>query len=388
MILKGRYTEAKVYTDVIEQSAIAQIIELCNQPYMRDVPIRIMPDVHSGVGCVIGTTFPAQEDFVVPNLIGVDIGCGVLTVTSELLYRYTMEELDRIVRKAVPSGNSTHVEAVTTFKPNLVNSDLFEERDLRSIGTLGGGNHYIEVSEDERGKRYLHIHSGSRHFGLKVAKYYQSLAEKNHKLAAEKTKQFIIQELKAAGKERLISRAISGSKQSYPKHLIPLTGEYVKEYLNDMKEAQRFAALNRLTIAKLILGEDFEILFDTVHNYIDEYGMLRKGAVSAQMGEILVIPLNMRDGSLLCRGKGNAEWNFSAPHGAGRLMSRSAAKENVNLKEFEESMEGIYTTSVGVDTIDEAPMAYKPMESIIENIGDTVEILAHLEPIYNYKSSK
>ncbi len=365
-----------------------------------------MPDVHTGAGCVIGFTADLGER-VIPNIVGVDIGCGMLTV--ELGKRdIDLAALDDVIRRAVPCGKSVHEGRIVRF-PELQSLHCYRElkdtkRIERSIGSLGGGNHFIEVDGDEDGNKYLVIHTGSRNLGKQVAEYYQLLA---YELNIGKDKLFeeqqrIIDEYKAAGRRSEIQAAIKALKNSFvgkestvPRELCCLTGEYRQKYLDDMRLCQEYAALNRRTIAGLILknafSEEFSEFsyFETVHNYIDhDSNIVRKGAVSAKDGEKLLIPINMRDGSLICIGKGNPDWNFSAPHGAGRLYSRSAAKERFSVEEFMRSMEGIYTTTVNASTLDECPMAYKSMDDIVNNISPTAEIVKIIKPLYNFKAGE
>ncbi len=402
--IKGKYNTAKVYTDNLEPEVISQVIELCNQEFCKGSKIAIMPDTHAGKGCVIGFTADLG-DMVIPNIVGVDIGCGMLTVELGKL-DLALEELDNVIRKWVPSGMEVHEGRIVKF-PKL--QDLHCYRDLkatkrieRSIGTLGGGNHFIEVDKDDEENIYLVIHSGSRNLGKQVAEIYQNLAIDlcSGKEDYYTQRENIISEYKKEGKRHLIEKALKDLKQkydnllpSYPKDLCFLTGVYRERYLHDMNICQEYAVLNRETMAGIILSKllgkqlsDFKY-FHTIHNYINfKDNIIRKGSISAYEGEMVLIPINMRDGSILAVGKGNADWNYSAPHGAGRLMSRSKAKESLTLEEYQKSMEGIFTTSVNYSTLDEAPMAYKPMEEIINNIGDTVEILKIIKPIYNFKA--
>jgi tRNA-splicing ligase RtcB (3'-phosphate/5'-hydroxy nucleic acid ligase) len=361
--LQGKYNTAKVFTDNVEQTAISQIINLLNQPFVNGASIRIMSDVHAGAGCVIGFTADLR-DMVIPNLIGVDIGCGMLVIDVTGLPMYT-EDLDRFIHAYIPAGFDIHPENKTKYQEykNLYCYDeLYKnERFGLAIGTLGGGNHFIEVDYSEKtGKKYLVIHTGSRNMGKQVADYYQKIA---------------------------IEKGTSSQKD-----LCYLTGTDKDNYLHDMKICQEYAVENRNTIASLILSHfDTKIKdldnFTTIHNYINfDDDIMRKGAVSAQKFETLIVPMNMRDGSLICVGKGNEDWNFSAPHGAGRIMSRGEAKRSINLEDYKKSMDGIYTTCVNQGTLDESPMAYKPMQEIIDNIGDTVEIVDIVKPIYNFKA--
>ena len=365
--IKGKFNEAVVYTDTLEESAEGQIRALCDQVYAADSKIRIMPDVHAGKGCTIGTTMTIT-DHVVPNLVGVDIGCGMLTIRLKEK-RLNLPELDSFIRKNIPSGRDVrerpnrahgriHLDELICYKK------IDTRRAKESLGTLGGGNHFIEVDKDDDDNLYLVIHTGSRNLGLQVAQYYQKKA------------------YDAAG----------GKKQSEIAYeLAPLSGQDMEDYLHDMMLMQRYAELNREIIKDVILDGmklHEEESFSTIHNYIDGESMiLRKGAVSAKAGEKLLIPINMRDGSIICIGHGNEEWNCSAPHGAGRLFGRNAAKSAFTLSEFKKQMEGIFTTSVNQDTLDECPMAYKPMASILENLSETAVVDKIIRPIYNFKGS-
>lgn len=401
--LSGKYGNAKVFTDLVEQTALDQISTLLDQEFIKDSQIRIMPDVHAGAGCTIGTTMTIS-DKCCPNLVGVDIGCGMRVVNLGK-YDIDLVELDRVIRDNVPSGFNIHKTE------NLPWSDIMHldeltchnhvdiERAKRSLGTLGGGNHFIEVDQDDEGYSYLVIHSGSRHLGLEVAGYYQDLAEKQLRGIDKASVRAMIDEMKASGRHSEIASEILKLKTSVsdiPKDLAYVSGELFNDYIQDMRIVQQYASMNRLAIYSAIARNmsfpkwrELEYTFETIHNYIDIYDMiLRKGAVSAKAGERLLIPINMRDGSLICRGKGNPDWNYSAPHGAGRLMSRNEAKKKFSMDEFSKSMDGIYTTSVNSDTLDECPMAYKPIESIVDNIGDTVEIEKIIRPIYNFKASE
>ena len=403
-------SDLKIFLDKIEPQCRNQIYTLVKQPAFADCKVRIMPDVHAGAGCVIGFTADLG-DKVIPNIVGVDIGCGMLTV--ELGEEdIDLAALDEIIRKYVPSGRNVHEGGdhvpFEEIKELRCYRELKDTKRLeRSVGTLGGGNHFIEVDVDPATNvKYLIIHTGSRNLGKQVADYYQNLAveimQGRDELYARQEK--LIAEYKAQGRRKEIQSAIKELHRKFspnplgiPKELCYLTGKYREDYLHDMKICQHFAAVNRYDIANRILGNLYGIdlayfglpMFETIHNYI-EFGtnMVRKGAISAKAGEPVLIPINMRDGCIIGRGKGNEDWNCSAPHGAGRIMSRSKAKEVVSLEEFEDSMKGIYTTSVGQSTIDEAPMVYKPMEEIVANIADTVDIITIIKPIYNYKASE
>jgi len=362
--IKGKYNTAKVFTDDIEDDAKIQIIELCNQEFVKDSIIRIMPDVHAGAGCTIGTTMTIT-DKIVPNLVGVDIGCGMETIKLKQKV-IDFERLDKIIYNNIPSGfeirKKQHKYTDNIDFDSLICKKYVDlERAMLSVGTLGGGNHFIEVNKDSKGTLYLVVHSGSRHLGKQVAEYYQEKAYKE--------------------------RTVNISRQ-----LAYLQGKSFNDYLHDMKIIQQYAVYNRKAIVDEIINRmEFEIeeQFTTIHNYIDLNSMiLRKGAISAQKGEKVLIPMNMRDGSLICMGKGNKDWNYSAPHGAGRMMSRRQAKKSLSLEKFRKTMEGIYTTTVNRSTLDECPLAYKPMDEIIENIKDTVEIIDIIKPVYNFKASE
>lgn len=402
--IKGKYTTAKVFTDIIDDTAVEQIQTLCDQSFTKDAKIRIMPDAHAGAGCVIGFTADLKEK-VIPNIVGVDIGCGMLTVELGTI-DFSLSDLDHIIHQYVPSGFQVHEGRIVRFNEL---KDLYCYRELkdakrleRSLGTLGGGNHFIEIDQDSDNCKYLVIHTGSRNLGKQVADYYQKLAIelREGKDILLKKQQQIIDEYKAQGRKQEIQAAIKKLHQSFqakeldmPKELCYLTGEYKDKYLHDMAICQRYASLNRKMIAHIILNhmfhkalDDFQS-FETIHNYIDyDDNIIRKGAVSAKKDKILLIPINMRDGSLICKGKGNLDWNESAPHGAGRLYSRHEAKNEFSLVDFQQEMEGIYSTSINENTLDECPMAYKSMEDIVKNIEDTVDILKVIKPIYNFKA--
>lgn len=388
----GKHNSAKIFTDNIEQEALSQIIELCNQEFCKDSKIRIMPDVHAGAGCTIGTTMTIT-DKVVSNLVGVDIGCGMcVSILKEK--DIDLNRLDSVIRNFIPSGFDVR-EAEHKYSKRIPYNNLKAKINLQraklSVGTLGGGNHFIEVNRDKEGYLYIVIHSGSRHLGKQIAEHYQSIAI-NELLDLKGKKIEIINSLKAQGKEKEIPEALN--KLSAPKinkNLAYLQNESFQNYLQDMKIAQEYADWNRKAITDEIINQMGLVIteqFTTIHNYIDFHTMiLRKGAISAQRREKVIVPINMRDGSIIAIGKGNPEWNFSAPHGAGRLMSRSKAKQNISMAEFTKSMEGIYSTSINQSTLDEAPMAYKPINEILDNIQDAVEVIDVIKPIYNFKSS-
>lgn len=395
--IRGKYNTAKVFTDVVEEQSVAQILLLCNQAFAEGSRIRIMPDVHAGAGCTIGTTMTIA-DKIVPNLVGVDIGCGMETVRLRETH-IELGKLDKLIYSAIPSGFNIR-QKPHRFAGQIDLDQLYCRKHVDtgrgnlSIGTLGGGNHFIEVDTAQDGALYLVIHSGSRHLGLEVATYYQEQAYHQRNGSSKADEEALIARLKSEGREREISKAIKalkGTKRTdIPKALAYVSGELFSQYIHDMKLMQEFAALNRRAMMdELIRGMGLHITeqFTTVHNYIDTDAMvLRKGAVSAKAGEKLLIPINMRDGSLICVGKGNADWNCSAPHGAGRLMSRSQAKQSFTLTQYKAEMDGIYSTSVSRETLDECPMAYKTMDDIVRNIRDTAEITDVIRAIYNFKA--
>jgi RNA-splicing ligase RtcB len=386
-----------VFTDVVEEGALAQILELCNQEFTAGSRIRVMPDVHAGAGCTIGTTMTIT-DKIVPNLVGVDIGCGMETVRLREAH-IELARLDKLIYSAIPSGfNIRQKPHRFASQINLEQLHCRKHVDTRrgelSLGTLGGGNHFIEVDKGEDGALYLVIHSGSRRLGLEVATYYQGQAYHQCNGSGKDDEAALIARLKAEGREKEISKAVKALKNTkqtnIPKALTYVSGELFTQYIHDMKLMQEFAALNRRTMMDELIrgmGLHVEEQFTTVHNYIDTDAMiLRKGAVSAQAGQKLLIPINMRDGSLICVGRGNEDWNCSAPHGAGRLMSRSQAKQTFTLTQYKAEMDGIYSTSVSRETLDECPMAYKTMDDIVRNIGDTAEIAHVVRAVYNFKA--
>jgi len=397
--IKGKYNTARIFTDVVDETSISQITELCNQEFIKDSRIRIMPDVHAGAGCTIGTTMTIK-DKVVPNLVGVDIGCGMETVLLRES-RVELDKLDKLINSRIPSGFSIRDKA-HRYMDEIDLTRLYCYRYINakraelSMGTLGGGNHFIELSRDDEGRLYLIVHTGSRHLGLQVANYYQEEGYKQCNGNSDEDQAALIASLKAQGREKEINKALKALKNtkrtSIPKALCYVSGRLFDRYIHDMSIIQRFAALNRKAIVDEILKGmklHAEDSFTTIHNYIDTEDMiLRKGAVSAKAGERLLIPINMRDGSLICIGRGNEDWNCSAPHGAGRLMSRTQAKQSFTLSEFKKQMTGIYTTSVNKDTLDECPMAYKSMDDIVKNIGDTAEIVKVIRPVYNFKAGE
>lgn len=395
----GKYNTAVCYTDIVEPSAYAQIQTVCNEEAFSDSKIRIMPDVHAGKGCTIGTTMTVHGK-VVPAMVGVDIGCGMETVLIAEK-EIDFEKLDRAIRKNIPCGRevreTTHALHTEIDLNALCCADKVNtERANRSIGTLGGGNHFIEMDRDDSGNVYLVVHSGSRHLGCEVADYYTEQGRLALWGGAQHQIRQTIAELKAQGRFQEIQPTVQALKKEnkiqISRELVYVEGELFSAYIHDMKIVQQFAALNRRAMTEIILeqmGFTQVERFTTVHNYIDTDAMiLRKGAVSAKVGEKLLIPINMRDGSLICIGKGNAEWNCSAPHGAGRLLSRSAAFQTLSMEEYKAQMDGIYSTCIVPDTLDESPMAYKSMDEIVTQIAPTAQILCRIKPIYNFKATE
>lgn len=399
--IKGEYNTAICYTMAVEEEAIAQIRRMCDHDFTHGSKIRIMPDVHSGKGCTIGTTMTIT-DKIVPNIVGVDIGCGMYTVKlGQIELDFT--KLDNVIHR-IPAGREVWDEVKASFDlknlrcyPHLKHTRRLE----KSLGTLGGGNHFIEVDRALDGTKYLIIHSGSRNLGKQVAEWYQSVAVALNKGQADylAKRDDLIANYKMQGRQKEIQTALNEleceweqTAPTIPEDLCYLTGGYLEDYLHDIEICQRFAKRNREKMAEIILSE-MEISaissFHTIHNYINTKEMiLRKGAIAAHQGELVLIPINMRDGSILGCGKGNAEWNYSAPHGAGRVMSRNKARESLDLAAYKQAMAGIYTTSVNESTLDEAPMAYKSLEDIMAFIDDTVEVIEVLKPLYNFKASE
>lgn len=393
----GKKNTAICYAAVVEDEAIEQIRTMCDQDFAEGCRICIMPDVHAGKGCTIGTTMTVQ-DKVVPNIVGVDIGCGMYTVNLGK-QRIDLEAFDAAAHK-IPSGMNVWEGRQEHFDLTALRCYRHLNKThwlARSLGTLGGGNHFIEIDRAADGTQYLVIHTGSRNLGKQVAEYYQCLAIDLHKGKEEyfKKKDALIAEYKAAGRRTEIQNALkelhwSSHKAAIPEELCYLYGNYLEDYLHDVDICQRFAVRNRELLAEKLLA--FSRLegtdgFHTIHNYIDTNEMiLRKGAIAAHKGEKVLIPINMRDGSILAYGKGNPDWNYSAPHGAGRLMSRSKARETLSMDDYRAAMAGIYTTSVSESTIDEAPFAYKALEDIIDVICESVDVIEVLKPIYNFKA--
>ncbi len=397
--ISGKYNRAICYCEELEEQAREQILSVCNQEAFSGSKIRIMPDVHAGKGCTIGTTMTVT-DKIVPGMVGVDIGCGMETVKIAEK-EIDFAKLDALIHREIPSGRN--VREI----PHELNAeiDLYAlrcadsvnlERARKSIGTLGGGNHFIEVDRGGDKNLYLVVHSGSRHLGCEVAEYYQKQAKQalwggaHHQIAE------LIEKLKSEGRFREIESSVRELKKEHkigmPEELVYVEGRLFDDYLHDMRIIQKFAVLNRRAMTDVIIsGMGFTRVeeFTTIHNYIDmEKMILRKGSVSAKAGEKLLIPINMRDGSLICIGKGNEEWNYSAPHGAGRLISRKKAFNTLSMEQYREQMEGIYTTCVVPDTLDESPMAYKSMEEIIAQIEPTVRIVERVKPVYNFKAAE
>lgn len=396
-------SDLKIFAKTIEDSAKEQIDLLLAQPAFKDCKIRIMPDVHAGAGCVIGFTADLG-DKVIPNIVGVDIGCGMLTVDIGKI-DVDFQKLDTVIRENIPSGmnvNEKPVQCGFVNIKNLLCYDSLKNKDWieRSLCSLGGGNHFIEIDADVEGNKYLVIHTGSRNLGKQVAEIYQNMAI-SRMCGKEKFKELcdnLIAEYKANGKEKQISKGLKmlkfiySSEMSVPKDLCYLEGDSRFAYLHDMGICQMFADWNRTYIARRIcdkMGWSEDRKFQTIHNYIElESNIVRKGAISAKKGERVLIPINMHDGCIIGVGKGNEDWNFSAPHGAGRIMSRAQAKKTLSLEEYKNTMSGIFTTSVCVETIDEAPQAYKPMQEIVDCISETVEIEKIIKPVYNFKASE
>ena len=410
VVISGKYTEARVYASLVEPEALAQIQTLCDSPFVAGEKIAVMPDVHAGKGCVIGYTQTIRNGKVCPSLVGVDLFCGMLAIRLGKI-EINMPRFDEVVHERVPAGLAVHKTGVASF-PGLQNLKCFHAlKDIsrleKSVGTLGGGNHFIELDKAEDGNVYLVVHTGSRNLGKQIAEFYQDKADKivNHDMNTYYAKRDeIISSLKAAGRKSDIQRELDKLKAEYEeknlnvidKDLAWLEGKDAEDYLHDCEIAGQFAHLNRITIADQIIKgyfgieqsiEDFEY-FETIHNYIDiDDLMIRKGSISAHEGEIVLIPISMRSGALVCKGKGNADYNFSAPHGAGRRMSRKAADENLSLDEYKHQMEGIWSSSVNESTLDESPMAYKGLEDIVPMLNATCEIVQHIRPIYSFKAA-
>lgn len=404
-LVEGKHNTAKVFTDVVDEKSLQQIKTLCDQEFTSGARIRLMPDVHAGAGCTIGTTMTIK-DKIVPNLVGVDIGCGMETLMihkdSEAAQKFDPAQLDMIIRKNIPCGfdiRKFEHQYVAEVEWDNIKGIYNKHRAQLSLGTLGGGNHFIEADKDEEGNLYIVVHSGSRHAGLEIAEYYQEMAWRQLNGKTKADLDAMISQLKAEGRETEIEakrvEMNAQIKTQIPKDLAYVSGYLFDDYINDMRIMQHFAMLNRkamintISIGLHLKKEEIVDQFTTIHNYIDTENMiLRKGAVNVQKGEKLLIPINMRDGSLICLGKGNEDWNCSAPHGAGRVMSRMKAKKELSMEEFKAEMSGIYSTTVTKETLDEAPMAYKTMDDIVANIGPTADILNVIKPIYNFKAAE
>lgn len=397
--IKGKHNTAKCFCTTIDDFAKEQLQAMCDSEIFTKNKIRVMPDVHAGKGCTIGTTMTIY-DKVVPDMVGVDIGCGMETICLGKI-DVDFAKLDAVIRRYIPCGRDVR------DTPHALNAEISLEelrcfeyvntaRAKRSIGTLGGGNHFIEIDKDDEGNLYLVIHSGSRHLGKEVAAFYQQEGQfALHNIAIHQIKETIAK-LKAEGRQKEIDKTIKEmkhqQKQLKANPFSYVEGKLFDDYINDMKLTQHFALLNRKAMADVILSQmNWTSLesFSTIHNYIDTENMiLRKGAVSAQAGEKLLIPINMRDGSLICVGKGNPDWNCSAPHGAGRIMSRKQAFAKLSMEEYKKSMEQIFSTCVNADTLDESPMSYKNMDEIVSNISPTAEIIKIIKPAYNFKAAE
>ena len=411
--IEGKFNTAKIFTDTCDEMTAAQVKNLLDQPCAEGAKIRIMPDCHAGAGCVIGTTMTIT-DKVIPNLVGVDIGCGMLA-TKLKEKRVDLPKFDSVSQaeipagmkmRAAPHGRAGEMSAgeLKCFKKQYckVSEDVF----ALSLGTLGGGNHFWELDRDEDDNIWLVVHTGSRRSGKDVAEYYQRMAYESLNILGDRRKKLLaaqreafIDSVKREGRAKELNKLLKDWENAQPEAEIAVPyevawceGALFDDYIHDMRVMQRYAALNRRIITETILKScklHAEDQFETIHNYIDTDRMiLRKGSVSAMEGERLLIPINMRDGALICLGKGNEDWNQSAPHGAGRLMSRSEARSAVSMKDYREAMKGIYTTCVNKGTLDESPFAYKSMDDIVANIGPTAEIVSRIRPIYNFKAGE
>ncbi|MBO0457786.1 RtcB family protein [Enterococcus hulanensis] len=387
LTIKGKYNTATVYTDDLTDSTAGQIMTLCNQKFTKDAKIRIMPDTHSGSSCVIGTTMTVKDQ-VVPNLVGVDIGCGLYVAKIKKGVKLNFDKLDRIIRNRIPSGHHSHSKPQYTFPLENIQAPIHRGWALRSLGTLGGGNHFIEVNEGSDGF-YLVIHSGSRVLGNEIAEYHQEIAYQKLTQQRQDLKQQIKSATDPIEKEKLLQQQ---EEMNIPYDLSYVSKQDLDNYLSDMKIAQQYAAFNRqsmaLTILKAMKWEKHVIdSFDSPHNYIDlKHMILRKGAASARKNEKMIVPLNMKDGSIIGVGKGNAEWNYSGPHGAGRMMSRSQARASISLDNYQHMMRHVWTTSVSKKTLDEAPKAYKSKKQLLTNLHETMDVKEIIRPLYNFKS--
>ncbi|XCY69933.1 RtcB family protein [Streptococcus iniae] len=396
MELGGKNATAKVFTNNIDGKTIEQVITMLNDPITENTQVRIMPDTHYGAGATIGTTIKLPDNLsywkIAPQVVGVDLSCGMMSVkiTEKDI---DLKKLDEVVHQVVPAGNRVHATPqayIDDFIEKLSFVPKRSEQHKKYFGTLGGGNHFIELSVDEAGNYWLTVHSGSRSFGAEIARYHEQIAKKYHSDQTEKIKG-IISSLKLQGREKDIEKEIIAFKNNHTIPLIPyLKGELLKDYLHDISLADNYANFSRMIMLENIVKEmNWTVVdsFDSVHNNIDvKNGIIRKGATSAFKGERLIIPLNMRDGSLICVGKGNADWNYSAPHGAGRVLSRTAARQQLDLSDYKKQMSDVYTSSVNINTIDEAPAVYKQAKEIEMLIADTVDVLHRLKPVYNFKA--
>lgn len=387
LTIKGKYNTATVYTDILTGSTAGQIMTLCNQKFTKDAKIRIMPDTHSGSSCVIGTTMTVKDQ-VVPNLVGVDIGCGLYVAKIKKGVKLNFDKLDRIIRNRIPSGHHSHSKPQYTFPLENIQAPIHRGWALRSLGTLGGGNHFIEVNEGSDGF-YLVIHSGSRVLGNEIAEYHQEIAYQKLTQQRQELKQQIKSTTDPIEKEKLLQQQ---EEMNIPYDLSYVSKQDLDNYLSDMKIAQQYATFNRqnmaLTILKAMKWEKHVIdRFDSPHNYIDlKHMILRKGAASARKNEKMIVPLNMKDGSIIGVGKGNADWNYSGPHGAGRMMSRSQARASISLDNYQHMMRHVWTTSVSKKTLDEAPKAYKSKKQLLTNLHETMDVKEIIRPLYNFKS--
>lgn len=412
--------DVKIFTDNVEESALEQIKQLMSIDVFSSCKVRVMPDVHAGAGCVIGFTGDLG-DKVIPNIVGVDIGCGILVQPFRCLKEIDYHALNEYILKAIPSGRNYRSDEYMSFLQKYMERyseakslirqircyrELKEVKRLdKSIGTLGGGNHFIELDKDEQGMYYLVVHTGSRNLGKQVADIYQKLAVKCQSGWTEMMEEQnrIIAEYKQSGRKdelqdviRKLHNSFKMCKPAVPTDLSYLEGEFREDYLHDMRLCQQWAAINRKLIVDLLLdflvkegyADVSENSFESVHNYIENDNVIRKGAISAYKNEKCIIPMNMRDGSLICIGKGNVDWNYSAPHGAGRVMSRAQAFKQISMDDFIQSMQDIYSETVSENTKDESPMVYKPMDEIIGNITETVDIINVIKPVFNYKAAE
>ena len=390
--------DLKIFTENIEPEAVHQVYTMASQPAFAKERVRIMPDVHSGMGCVVGFT-ATLSDMVIPNVLGVDLGCGMLTLQLGKI-EIDFPALDAFIKSHIPAGSRVRKESSREGESLVKQLHCFSQlhdlpRLFASLGTLGGGNHFIEIDGDEEGNKYLVVHSGSRNLGLQVAKIYAKMAVESCKFCAEEERARVTAELK--GKPELLSAAIAAVNAKYahrtkiPNELCYLDGEQMRSYMHDLRLCQQFATLSRKKmaddIAKFLKVHKYDS-FETVHNFIDDDNIVRKGAIPAHKGQRVLIPMNMRDGCLIAVGKGNEDWNCSAPHGAGRICRRSEAKDLFTVEEFRETMQGIYSSTVGEGTLDESPFVYKPMQEIVQLIAPTVEIERVIKPLYNFKAGE